>query len=583
MSTLLVFEVTNEHDAVYALLAIARDTVPQANDRDSNDETLAKIQEALEYFTQIKRYKVDYQEPFADICQTFVAFCIQKSKDSTRALDIICRPWAPAARRSISSPLPTWVSSLSGAAHIVLPRAGTYAITVRRNNADPLVGQPPSDQALERNYNAAKTKGVDRKSLRFKRRSDTGQWSLHVQGFKLAQVAETNDASQVGGIPSDWAYTGGWSYPFDEDPPNRFWRTLVANRGHNGKNPPVYYSRACKDSFDKGGWAAGSINLSELIHKERHSIITQFRRRVQAVIWNRYLITTEAKRHGFSGKVVKAGDLIYILYGCNVPVALRRQWKTKEDVMQACNDDLNSLIERIRTTFEEAFSERKARRKEKQETQRRFRQWEQQMRWQFRCGPGGNPTAKSRGTSSNPKETVPDDSCQQVGESLQQGSSVEDEQGEQNILPPAQGNPNATAEDPMTFREKEDGFMNLATRREFAAWLKERRLKGQLTKKEIEIREKYKFDFRLKWFREWKRCQNLKRCQEWKEFQEWKKKKAQKESGQKGKTIPSQEPKIDIRLTDDAYIRRHRDRFLKPYKVDKDAEELEKPDSKPAN
>lgn len=677
VSTLSIFEVTNQHDAVYALLAIARDIVPEANDRESNDQSLVNTQEVLEHFTQKKRYKVDYEKPFSDVCQTFVAFCIQESKDSTRALDIICRPWAPAARRSVinkmdgkrkpsrsparknpqptpdisvkpagsetsnghlavdparlhssasqpsaqspraegisdppSPPLPTWVSSLSGAAHVMLPQAGSHELKMNRKNADPLVGQPPSNQALERNYNAAETKGVDRKSLRFKRRSDTGQWSLHVKGFKLDYVAETKDASQSGGIPTDWADTGGWSEPYNEDPPNHFWRTLVADRGHNGKNPPVYYSRACKESFDKGGYASGSVNLSELIANERCSVIAQFCRRVQAVIWNRCLITTEAKRLGLSGKTVKAGDLICILYGCSVPVALRRQRKTKEDVIKACDDDLNSLKERIRTRFESAQRQRKA----KQETQRRFRRWEQQMRRQFRDNPGGNPTDKSQGTSPNPKESIPIDGCQkvgetlqqgspekgdqniitpiqenpnvtateenptdeprgtspnpkeivpgdscqqvgesfqqgspveghqdiftpaqeypndtakttitdqkklegvhrpegnptdesrgpspelvpgdsyqQVGESFQQGSSVEDEQGEQNILPPAQGNPNATAEDPMTLREKSDGVTNLAMRGQFAAWLKERKSKAQLTEKEIEIWEK---------------------------------------------------------------------------------------------
>jgi hypothetical protein len=118
------------------------------------------------------------------------------------------------------------------------------------------------------------------------------------------------------------------------DPPDEFWRTWVPDRGRNGRNPPVYYSRACKESFLKGGLPSGSVSTSDLIDNERCSALTQFCRRVQAVIWNQSLIKTEGTKTesdniGLASKNVLKGDLVCILYGCGVPVILRRCEKKK--------------------------------------------------------------------------------------------------------------------------------------------------------------------------------------------------------------------------------------------------------------
>jgi hypothetical protein len=118
------------------------------------------------------------------------------------------------------------------------------------------------------------------------------------------------------------------------DPPDEFWRILVADRGRDGRNPPVYYSRACKESFLKGGLPSGIVSTSDLINNERCSVLTKFCRRVQAVIWNRSLIKrkstkTESDNIGLASKNVLKGDLVCIVYGCSVPVILRRFEKKK--------------------------------------------------------------------------------------------------------------------------------------------------------------------------------------------------------------------------------------------------------------
>ena len=289
VSSLSIFEVTTPHDAIYALLAIARDTTPFADDKSGFRHQLVKTQQALEGFTQKKRYIIDYQKPFADVCKDFVTFCIEGSKDRTRALDIICRPWAPdissneakyerkhrrsATRhaerirskpkkdsggdkinvesrrpsgdvpqlnanstesgKSLQSqkkqysvdpsdqdfPLPSWIPSLSGAAYAMYSQAGVHTLKMGRKNADTLVGLPPSNQSLERNYNAAETRGVDVKSLRFVKRPQLRHWSMYVKGFVLDKVVETQPSSQGGAIPRSWATAGRWVDVPESDPP----------------------------------------------------------------------------------------------------------------------------------------------------------------------------------------------------------------------------------------------------------------------------------------------------------------------------------------------------------------------------
>ena len=106
----------------------------------------------------------------------------------------------------------------------------------------------------------------------------------------------------------------------------------MADRGRDGGNPPVYYSRACKESFNKGGLSSGSVNTTDLINNERCSVIAQFCRRVQSVIWNRCLIQTKQGHLGLAPQSARINDLICIFYGCSVPVVLRRVEKTEEEV-----------------------------------------------------------------------------------------------------------------------------------------------------------------------------------------------------------------------------------------------------------
>ena len=348
VSSMTVFQATIPHDTIYSLLAIAKDTAPtpvirtSAQTSHSAHPGTAGILAWADRHNRKRKYDVDYEQPLVDVCKDFIVFCIHQS-DPTRALDIICRPWAPtlnAKRRKKKhmhgklpkhihakeeyEKMPTWVPTLAGAANAMYEHAnGEWKMG--RINADPLVGLP---EYTQRNYSAAGTKPIDMLGLRFKKSDD--HFSMFVSGFICDEIDEVEEPSQSGNIPSEWIDQGGWD-ELEEDPPQELWRTLVADRGRNGRNPPTYYARACKESIQKG-LKSGSLNTTELINDGRCSVVAEFFRRVQAVIWNRRLMRTKNNALGMVGKSADRKDLICVLYGCSVPVILRRHQKSQDEI-----------------------------------------------------------------------------------------------------------------------------------------------------------------------------------------------------------------------------------------------------------
>jgi hypothetical protein len=234
-------------------------------------------------------------------------------------------------------------------------------VKMGRQNADPLVGLPSLSQ---RNYNAAGTRTVNISVLKFKKREM--YYSMYVSGFILDTVANVEVASQGGNIPEEWVRLGGWE-DTDDDPPQEFWRTLVADRGRHGRNPPTYYARACKESITKG-LKSGSLNTTELINDGRCSVVAEFFRRVQAVIWNRSLMRTESGNLGIVRKDTRKDDLVCIFYGCSVPVILRQKRKTAAELVEeqkADEDDLKMAKEIAAITIQRGYRERLARRESK--------------------------------------------------------------------------------------------------------------------------------------------------------------------------------------------------------------------------
>ena len=433
VSSLSIFEATVPHDTIYALLAIAKDTTPSAADEDAH-LLLDQTKNLLEVFTEKKSYRVEYGQPFVDVCKDFVQFCIEQGSDQTRALDVICRPWAPEPQKNKTKrrpspaqrketggmngtnitavpqrpeqgsngtssqpevpwrprkkvrdnmPMPSWIPKLSGAAYAMYSQAGVHELKMGRQNADTLVGLPPSFSSLERNYNAAQTKVLDRKTLNFRRRSKMRHYSMYVKGFVLDTIFEVFPSSQGGAIPREWAKAAGWRHAPYDDPPDDFWRTLVADRGRDGKNPPVYYSRACKESFFKGSLQSGRVDTTDLINNERCSVVAQFCRRVQAVIWNRSLIKTAATRRlGLANQNALKDDLVCILYGCSAPVILRHKLKDEEagDIDQEVDEDVEHWRIELASRLAKTFRRTKNFKRRREEEKIKYAQWDNKMR-----------------------------------------------------------------------------------------------------------------------------------------------------------------------------------------------------------
>ncbi|KAI4622225.1 hypothetical protein J4E83_004965 [Alternaria metachromatica] len=431
VSSLTIFDTTIPHDTIYALLAIARDTTPRAVSSRAIDASRS-AQESLEVYTQRKSYNVNYMLPYVDVCKEFIQFSIERSMigNSSRALDVICRPWAIEGRKlqqnreakqrhqkkerrrkkkeaklkelrqaSVTHPssqpgaatstvtvtpvevaarkaaslkaaqeaafrledirLPSWVPQLSNAPFAMDQRPGTSGPKMSRINADHLVGLPSS---THRNYSAAESRGVDMKALRFRKRPEAQQYSMYVRGFKLDVIEEVTQVARNGQVPKQWADLVDWK-DAEKLPPDPFWRTLVANRGKDGKNPPVYYSRACQESFRKGGLGSGAIDTTALIEYERNSVVAQFCRRVQAVTWNRALVRTKTRKLGIVGKDVQKGDLVCILYGCSVPVVLR---ESSEKSIEQFDEEMNHELEHIKNTVVKTLKQYIARKRQRQ-------------------------------------------------------------------------------------------------------------------------------------------------------------------------------------------------------------------------
>lgn len=112
MAMLPMFVASKGRDVIFALLAIAKDTTPEAegSGEDGLDldilyhhvnkfpeaeqrekiEVAQKVAAMLAAGLRSKRYTVSYTQPTIDVYKNFIEFCIYQS----RSLDVICRPWA---------------------------------------------------------------------------------------------------------------------------------------------------------------------------------------------------------------------------------------------------------------------------------------------------------------------------------------------------------------------------------------------------------------------------------------------------------------------------------------------------------
>jgi hypothetical protein len=334
VSTLSPFEATEPHDTIYAVLSLAEDTgakfsvkpaaapapepEPPVDDEpetplDLNATQRAQAEKTIKVLRRVKdeAYPVDYNKTFFEACKDFLSFTIRNS----RSLDMICRPWAP----DTGEEFPSWIRTLSGVAF----RAGFNKIH-SRVNADTLVGLPATGK---RKYNAARNFPLGSSWRLGKAPQDK---SLFVKGFVLDSIKVKKVFAQQGNVPQEWLEMAGWKDTSASLPPDAFWRTLVADRGHDGGNPPLYWQLACKQAYAQRP-TDDDLNTEKLMtinsrpKAVAEKVVVEYLHRVQAVVWmRRLMLTTEQKILGLVPAKAKKNDLICILAGCSVPVVLRK-------------------------------------------------------------------------------------------------------------------------------------------------------------------------------------------------------------------------------------------------------------------
>ena len=407
VAKLAAFESTGQHDAIYCLLSISRDCTPAVLVKSRDYASLEYI---LSLYTERKPYVVDYSLPYVDVCRNFVQFCItsRSRTDPSRALDVICRAWATdqslldhrrwqdARRRhrrepagvasqtrlkgnlqETTQPLPSWVGQRSRASFGMYPTPGIDVLKLGRKNADSLVGLPGSQI-----YSAAGTKRYDSTNVKFRKKPL--YYSMFVGGFVLDQIDRVGSPAMNGSIPMDWSELAEWDVDLGEAPPDDFWRTLVADRDKDGRSPPVYYERACQEAFLQGGYRSGDVDTSGLINYTQNSVISQFCRRVQAVIWNRSLIMTRNASLGLVNRNARTGDLICIIPGCSVPVVLRRSAKkTDEDFDLEVEREVKYLADRLVERSKQHLKQSEAFWQRVAASKYRFSEWNHAMKRQW--------------------------------------------------------------------------------------------------------------------------------------------------------------------------------------------------------
>ena len=103
----------------------------------------------------------------------------------------------------------------------------------------------------------------------------------------LDKINHIEYPSIAGSVPAEWLDMGGYDPDNPEKDVDHLWRTLVADRGPNGRNPPEHFRRAfiyCA----KAGYELSAIN-NEWLRRRQHPVVSEFLDRMLATVSRRRL------------------------------------------------------------------------------------------------------------------------------------------------------------------------------------------------------------------------------------------------------------------------------------------------------
>jgi hypothetical protein len=333
VSFLAAFNATRLHDTIYAILGLASDVKPVHVSKSKSKVTNTETEQVLRRTntrtdwsrTIVEDFEVDYEKPVLAVFKKFLNHAITKSN----SLDMICRPWAPDSgfdakgnRETIR--LPSWIPNL-----LRKPFQLTRNGNMVRYNPDPLVGPAIFRHKL---YSASGSRNMSYKIDLENPYSER----MTVKGFVLDKIGEIWDSGKFGNVPADWLKAGHWEDD-NKVPPDELWRTLVADRNAEGYDPDRWYPLVFQSAVKERGISYG-FETYRLIHESASATVAELFRRVQAVVWNRRLIRTggqfipwltkECRKSpgvlGLAPNDARKDDLICIIFGCSVPLVLRR-------------------------------------------------------------------------------------------------------------------------------------------------------------------------------------------------------------------------------------------------------------------
>ncbi|PQE28209.1 heterokaryon incompatibility -domain-containing protein [Rutstroemia sp. NJR-2017a BBW] len=325
-------ETSDPRDTIYALLNLAND-ITSLSRPDQSDTIIP-----------------DYGKSVLDVFVDFVWHCCSRSG----SLDVICRPWAPTLSSIADSrvknnrtsnyikELPSWIASRDK-----LPFGDPSRRLNYRLHGKPLVGG-----SFKRIYNAHYG-SIRQVSVR---RNDDGtcNGSLEARGFVIGEVAQrstrlanailTKECLQLLGTIVFRPHVNVTSVP------DTIWRTVCADRDGKGGPAPRSYQLALlsllqiSSEIPETGDSINlldhisSIDIEELLDTYISLDVREFLVVVRDVIWNRRTFrstTNNPKSSPLVGLIpqnAKVGDRICILYGCSVPVVLRRHSDFNQEV-----------------------------------------------------------------------------------------------------------------------------------------------------------------------------------------------------------------------------------------------------------
>jgi hypothetical protein len=324
VTNLADFVISIPHDQVYALLSLAsRQPSGRVKTKSPNGAYGQPLVCLDTRNIKMIGYHVDYKQPYDEFCKEFVQFSVISSS----SVDIICRPWASNLNVSGTShssqgiELPTWIATVNQA--YGKPQRVYGDIFVKL--------QGPS----QIRYMSSGQKQVDLGSLRFKKYRSG--WSMFLRGFVLDEVNQKSVPSREGNIPYEWPKFAKWDN-LDSEPPDGYWRTLVADQGTVfNASAPAFCRRAVKEIYSDPRRYPGSADIPArvIIRSQGNAVIKDIMEKIESVMFDRSLARiSHSEALGLVPRDTEIGDLICILYGCSVPVVLRRFLKTGEEIWE---------------------------------------------------------------------------------------------------------------------------------------------------------------------------------------------------------------------------------------------------------